>query len=59
MKVYRLGMVEYWYDRSYRNWWCREVDADGNQVGDADHAYTKDEILARVTDWAEEIRNRK
>lgn len=45
MNIYRVGMVEYWYTRSYRCWWCAEYDAEGNQVGDAEHAYTKEEII--------------
>lgn len=58
MKTYQHGMVEYWYDRSTRCWWAREVDAEGNQVGDAEHAYTRWEILAIVTQWANAIRGK-
>lgn len=58
MNVYKFGMIEYWYTRSYRCWWCAEYDEEGNQVGDADHAYTKDEILARVMDMEKARRTR-
>jgi hypothetical protein len=37
--------VEYFYDRQTRCWWVRTVDANGNQVGDAEHTYTKAEAL--------------
>lgn len=46
MKVYRnIPHVEYWYDRSTQCWWCMNVDDEGNQVGDAANAYTKQEIV--------------
>ena len=51
MKIYNFGNVEYWYDRSTRCWWCAEFDNEKNQVGEAVHAYTKDEIIAVVTNW--------
>ena len=58
MNVYSFGMIEYWYDRSTRCWWAREVDANGDQVGEADHAYTRDEILGRVLNMEKDRRNR-
>ena len=48
MKIYKKGDYEYWYDRPTRSWWCAEYDKEGNQVGDADCAYTKREIELQI-----------
>lgn len=37
-----------WYDRSTRNWVGQILDADGNQVGDAEIAYTRREVQLAV-----------
>lgn len=58
MKIYRDGNIEYWYDRSTRCWWCREVDEEGNQVGTALDAYEKKSILLYV-DQLKNERNKK
>jgi hypothetical protein len=51
VKIYRHNNIEYWYDRYTRCWWAREVDQEGNQIGDAEHAYTRGEIADIVTTW--------
>ena len=33
-----------WYDRSTRNWIGQMIDNDGNQIGEAEIAYTKREV---------------
>lgn len=52
MKIHtiRIGdrTFEYWYDRSTRCWWAAEFGDDLNQIGDAQHAYSKDEILQQI-----------
>lgn len=58
MNIYRFGMIQYWYDRSTRCWWAAEFDADGNQEGDAVHAYTKDEITREVMNMEKARRER-
>lgn len=45
MKIHRLGMWEYYYDRSYRVWWAYQVDADGERVSETINAYSKQDIL--------------
>jgi phage terminase large subunit-like protein len=32
-----------YYDRATRAWWAYEIDAEGNQIGDAVSAYTREE----------------
>lgn len=47
MKIHQhTDRIEYWYDPSTRCWWAREVDEESNQIGDAEHSYTRDGILA-------------
>lgn len=48
MKVYKYKSYEYWYDRSYRTWYAIKLDAEGNQIGDAIDAYTKQEIVKYI-----------
>lgn len=52
MKVHKQTIdgrnFEHWYDRHTRCWWAAEFDAEGNQIGAAEHAYTRDEILSQV-----------
>jgi len=55
MKVYCVGNVEYWYDPATKCWWRNVVDDDGFQVGSAEHAYSKAEII-RI---ANHIKDRK
>lgn len=38
----------YWHDKSTRCWWCAKYNSIGNQVGYAQHAYTKPEIIAII-----------
>ena len=54
MKIRRIGNVQYWYDGNagVRCWWAAEFDAEGNQVGDAVDAYTKDEIVQIAKEWS-------
>ena len=44
--IYKITKTntEYWYDFSTRCWWTAAF-IDGNQQGDAQHAYTKNEII--------------
>ena len=50
MKIYYgLNGWQYWYDRMTRAWWAAIFDAEGNQVGDAIHAYTKAEIEMEIS----------
>jgi hypothetical protein len=44
MKIYKINNVEFWYDRSQRVWWASLKDANGNQIGNAVHAATRDGI---------------
>lgn len=44
MKIYKLNDFEYWYNRSYHTWYAIRLDAEGNQVGDALFAYSKEQI---------------
>lgn len=39
-----------WFDRSYtaRGWWAMELDADGNQIGEAIHHIDRDILLTLV-----------
>lgn len=48
MKIYKLHAYEYWYDRSYRSWYAIKLDEEGNQVGEALFAYTKEEIISYI-----------
>lgn len=34
-----------WYDRHTRSWVVQQKDENGNQVGQADYVYTRDEAL--------------
>ena len=46
MKVHQFSAtIEYWYDPRTRCWWTREVDRKGYQIGAAEHAYMKEDIL--------------
>jgi hypothetical protein len=45
-KIYRLDNTERWYDRHNRCWWIREVDANGDQIGDSQNCYTATEAIA-------------
>jgi hypothetical protein len=38
--------VEIFYDRPTRCWWVRRVDENGDQMGAAEHVYTKREAEA-------------
>lgn len=43
-----------WYDRSTRNWIGQVLDSDGNQIGQAEIAYTKREVELEVAQrWYE------
>ena len=48
MKIHKIDNWEYWYDRSVRCWWAMQVDENGNQLDDAIHAYTKEEIYYAI-----------
>lgn len=48
MKIYKDGEYEYWYDRPTRSWWCAKYDTEGNQISEADSAYTKREIIIQI-----------
>jgi len=37
--------VKYWYDCV---WWAARYDADGNQIGDAVHAASRDGIMREI-----------
>jgi len=39
---------QYWYDKSVRVWYGALFDAEGNQIGEAEHAYLKDTIIERT-----------
>lgn len=45
MKIHHLtNGVQFWYDRATRCWWAARFDAEGNQVGQAEHAASRREI---------------
>lgn len=44
------GGVQFWYDRQTRCWWAARFDEDGNQIGQAVHAYTRQEIEQAAQD---------
>lgn len=48
MKIHKAGGVEYWYDRSVRCWYAAKRDADGNQIGNAVHAATREGIAHAI-----------
>jgi hypothetical protein len=48
VKTYRLRDVRYWFDRETRVWWAARYDADGNQIGNAVHAATRDGIRREI-----------
>lgn len=48
MKVYKYKSYEYWCDRSHRTWYAIRLDSEGNQVGDAIDAYTKQDIVRYI-----------
>jgi len=45
MKIHTIGNFQYWYDRSMQCWWGADYDNEGNQISDAEHAYTKQQLL--------------
>lgn len=55
MKIHHApGGVQYWHDRSTRCWWAAMFDASGDQVGQAIHACTRQEIEEAIRsnpDW--------
>ena len=55
MKVHKREIngrhFEFWYDPSYRCWYCAEFDSAHNQIGAAQDSYTKDEIISQIDDY--------
>lgn len=45
MKTHTIRDVKYWYDCV---WWAARYDADGNQIGDAVHAASRDGIMREI-----------
>jgi hypothetical protein len=57
MTIHHAGDgVQYWYDRGTRCWWAARFDAAGNQIGNADHGYSRREIKAIADDMRMETR---
>ena len=48
MKIYKMKNYEFWYDKNTRCWWAAKYDKNHNQIGDAFHAYTKEEIKNEI-----------
>ena len=48
MSTYRLRDVRYWLNRETRVWWAARYDSNGNQIGDAVHAATRDGIRKEI-----------
>jgi hypothetical protein len=46
MKIYTKNNWQYWFDRSpgQNVWYAAKFDAEGNQISDAFHAHSKNEI---------------
>lgn len=40
MHYYQKGNVQWWYDYPTASWVVRTVDAEGNQIGEADYVAT-------------------
>ena len=59
MTIHHAGDgVQYWYDRSTRCWWAARFDAAGNQIGNADHGYSRREIEAIAAQMQMEMRRK-
>lgn len=56
VNVSRLHRIEYWYDRHNRNWWAAKFNSRGNQIGDAEYAYRRNDISRIVQFMASDIR---
>ena len=52
MKIHKQTIegrnFEHWYDRRTRCWWAAEFDNDGNQIGPAEHSYTREGIESEI-----------
>ena len=48
MNTYTLRDVRYWLNRETRVWWAARYDSNGNQIGDAVHAATRDGIRKEI-----------
>jgi hypothetical protein len=48
VSTYRLRDVRYWLNRETRVWWAARYDSNGNQIGDAVHAATRDSIIKEI-----------
>lgn len=46
--TYKGANFEHWYDRSTQCWWLARFDTEGNQIGDAQHEFTKDGIVSMI-----------
>ena len=47
--------VDRWYDRHSRNWVVQKMDADGNQIGNAEYVYSKREAILIEVEWKKEM----
>lgn len=48
------GKVVYWYFPQQKSWVVQSLDAEGNQIGDADYVYSKAEAV-KLAKWRAEI----
>ena len=47
--------VDYWYDSHTKSWVVQRKNNRGDQIGDADYVYTKEEALRLVKEYEEEF----
>ena len=43
--------IEYWYDRSVHLWTASRRNSDGMQIGNCEHAHSREEIMDTVNEW--------
>lgn len=46
-----ITRIDQWYDRRTRSWVVQRMDAQGNQVGDAEYVYTRREADLIRRQW--------
>lgn len=47
--------VDRWYDRKSRSWVIQKLDANGYQIGDAEHSGTRRGAVMIAEEWQREI----
>jgi hypothetical protein len=48
-------IVDYWYDSHTKSWVVQRKNKRGDQIGNADHVYTKEEALRLAKEYEEEF----